>query len=93
MLTTVQAFTAEDRILNQTGRDDSIGGFSYLEALGQTRPIIIMDEPQEGMDTELAQKRLATLTPLFVFRYSATHKRIVNRLYRLTPYDATPKDW
>jgi type III restriction enzyme len=88
MLTTVQAFTAEDRILNQTGRDDSIGGFSYLEALGQTRPIIIMDEPQEGMDTELAQKRLNTLTPLFVFRYSATHKRIINRLYRLTPYDA-----
>jgi type III restriction enzyme len=88
MLTTVQAFTAEDRILNQTGRDDSIGGFSYLEALGQTRPIIIMDEPQEGMDTELAQKRLATLTPLFVFRYSATHKRLINRLYRLTPYDA-----
>jgi type III restriction enzyme len=88
MLTTVQAFTAEDRILNQTGRDDSIGGFSYLEALGQTRPIIIMDEPQEGMDTELAQKRLTTLTPLFVFRYSATHKRIINRLYRLTPYDA-----
>jgi type III restriction enzyme len=88
MLTTVQAFTAEDRILNQTGRDDSIGGFTYLEALGQTRPIIIMDEPQEGMDTDLAQKRLSTLTPLFVFRYSATHKRIINRLYRLTPYDA-----
>lgn len=88
MLTTVQAFTAEDRILNQPGRDDSIGGFSYLEALGQTRPIIIMDEPQEGMDTDLAQKRLNTLTPLFVFRYSATHKRIINRLYRLTPYDA-----
>jgi len=52
MLTTIQAFTAEDRILNQTRRDDSIDGLSYLEALGNTRPVIIMDEPQEGMDTD-----------------------------------------
>lgn len=88
MLTTIQAFTAEDRILNQTKRDDSIDGLSYLEALGDTHPVIIMDEPQEGMDTELAQKRLATLKPLYVFRYSATHKRVINRLYRLTPADA-----
>lgn len=88
MLTTIQAFTAEDRILNQNKRDDSIDGMSYLEALGNTRPVIIMDEPQEGMDTELAQKRLATLKPLFIFRYSATHKHLINRLYRLTPADA-----
>jgi len=88
MLTTIQAFTAEERILNQTERDDSIDGMSYLKALGSTRPIIIMDEPQEGMDTELAQKRLATLNPLYIFRYSATHKRVINRLYRLTPADA-----
>ncbi len=88
MLTTIQAFTAEDRILNQTERDDSVDGMSYLEALGNTRPVVIMDEPQEGMDTELAQKRLKTLNPLFVFRYSATHKRVFNRLYRLTPADA-----
>lgn len=91
MITTIQAFTAEERILNQKTRDDSIDGLSYLEALGETRPVIIMDEPQEGMDTELAQQRLATLNPLFIFRYSATHKRMINRLYRLTPakaYDA-----
>jgi len=88
LLTTIQAFTAEERILNQQGRDDGYSGKSYLQALGETRPIVVMDEPQEGMDTELAQARLATLQPLFVFRYSATHKRLVNRLYRLTPADA-----
>lgn len=88
LLTTIQAFTAEDRILNQQGRDDGFSGKSYLEALGEVHPIIVMDEPQEGMDTELAQARLATLQPLFVLRYSATHKRLVNRLYRLTPADA-----
>ena len=85
MITTTQAFTAEDRILNQENRDDSIDGQSYLSALGKTQPIIIMDEPQEGMDTEIAQSRLTTLSPLFVFRFSATHKRIINRIYRLTP--------
>lgn len=88
MLTTIQAFAAEDRILNQKNRDDNIGGMSYLEALGETHPFVIMDEPQEGMDTDLAQERLQTLNPLFELRYSATHKRIVNRLYRLTPIDA-----
>lgn len=88
LLTTIQAFTAEDRILNQQGRDDGFFGKSYLEALGEAHPVIVMDEPQEGMDTELAQTRLATLQPLFVFRYSATHKRLVNRLYRLTPAEA-----
>lgn len=88
MLTTVQAFTAEDRILNQQGRDDSLDGASYLQALGKTQPIIIMDEPQEGMDTELAQTRIQTLNPLFVLRYSATHKHVINRLYRLSPQQA-----
>jgi type III restriction enzyme len=88
LLTTIQAFTAEDRILNQQGRDDGFSGKSYLEALGEAHPVIVMDEPQEGMDTDLAQARLTTLQPLFVLRYSATHKRLVNRLYRLTPADA-----
>jgi type III restriction enzyme len=88
MVTTIQSFTAEDRILNQHGRDDSIEGMSYLQALGKTQPIIVMDEPQEGMDTELAKQRLHTLNPLWTLRYSATHKEVKNRLYRLTPFDA-----
>lgn len=88
MITTLQSFTAEDRILNQPGRDDSIEGMSYLEALGKTQPVIVMDEPQEGMDTNLAKQRLTTLNPLWTLRYSATHKEVKNRLYRLTPFDA-----
>lgn len=88
MITTMQSFTADDRILNQQGRDDSIEGMSYLQALGKTQPIIVMDEPQEGMDTDLAKQRLQTLNPLWTLRYSATHKEVKNRLYRLTPFDA-----
>ena len=56
--------------------------------LQNVRPIIIMDEPQEGMDTENMQKRLAAFNPLFKLRYSATHKVPKNVVYQLTPYDA-----
>lgn len=88
MVMTMQSMAAEDRIINQTGRDDSFDGKSYLEALGQSHPILIMDEPQEGMDTETAIARLATLQPLVKLRYSATHKVLRNLLYRLTPFAA-----
>jgi type III restriction enzyme len=88
MVMTIQAFNADDRIINQAGRDDSYNGKTFLEALGYCRPILIMDEPQEGMDTPNAIARIATLNPQFRLRYSATHKVIKNRLYRLTPADA-----
>lgn len=85
---TVQSITADDRIINQQGRDDSFIGMTYLEALGKCQPVVIMDEPQEGMDTEAAISRLATLNPLVKLRYSATHKVVKNLLFRLTPFDA-----
>jgi len=88
MVMTVQSITAEDRIINQAGRDDAFLGMTYLQALGKCQPIIIMDEPQEGMDTDLAIARLQTLNPLVKLRYSATHKITRNLLYRLTPFDA-----
>lgn len=88
MVMTIQSITAEDRIINQQGRDDSFLGMTYLEALGKCQPVIIMDEPQEGMDTEAAIARLATLNPLAKLRYSATHKVVRNLLFRLTPFDA-----
>ncbi len=88
MVMTIQSFNADDRIINQQGRDDSYQGFTFLQALGKCRPVVIMDEPQEGMDTENAVARLGTLNPLVKLRYSATHKIVKNLLYRLTPADA-----
>ena len=58
--------------------------FQYVQ---QTRPIVIMDEPQ-NMETNKAQEAIRTLHPLFVLRYSATHKSNPNLVYRLTPVDA-----
>ena len=88
MVMTIQSISSEDRIINQAGRDDAFLGLTFSEALGKCRPVIIMDEPQEGMDTENAIARLATLNPLVKLRYSATHKVVKNLLYRLTPFDA-----
>ncbi|MCX7570949.1 DEAD/DEAH box helicase family protein [Tumebacillus sp. DT12] len=58
--------------------------FQYVQ---ETRPVVILDEPQ-NMNTEQALAAVRTLHPLAVLRYSATHKRTPNLVYRLTPVDA-----
>ena len=73
MVMTIQSITSDERIINQTGRDDSFMGLTFLQALGRCQPVVLMDEPQEGMDTPNAISRLATLNPLIRLRYSATH--------------------
>lgn len=53
----------------------------------ETRPIIILDEPQ-NMESDKAKEALRSLHPLFVLRYSATHRTSPNPVYRLTPFEA-----
>ena len=88
MIMTTHSFNADDNIINRTDRDDSPDGLSYWQALGKVRPIIIMDEPQEGMDTDNLRPRLNALNPIARLRYSATHKVLRNLIYRLTPFEA-----
>lgn len=88
MVMTLQSFNSDDRILNQAQREDLFSNMPYIEAIARTNPIIIMDEPQEGMDTDNSIERLKTINPLFKIRYSATHKVLKNLIYRLTPYDS-----
>jgi type III restriction enzyme len=88
MVMTTHSFSADDNIINRPDRDDSPDGMSYWEALGKVRPIVIMDEPQEGMDTENLRPRLNALDSVARIRYSATHKTVRNLLYRLSPIDA-----
>ena len=88
MIMTLASFNSEDKILNQAQREDLFNNIPFIEAIGNTRPIIIMDEPQEGMDTENSVKQISKLNPLCKIRYSATHKLVKNLIYRLTPYDS-----
>ncbi|QMU63355.1 MAG: DEAD/DEAH box helicase [Flavobacteriaceae bacterium] len=91
MVMTLASFNSEDKILNQAKREDLFANIPFIEAIGRTNPIIIMDEPQEGMDTTNSVKQIAKLNPLFKIRYSATHKVAKNKTYRLTPYDSYKK--
>lgn len=88
MIMTLASFNSEEKILNQAQREDLFNNIPFIEAIGKTRPVIIMDEPQEGMDTENSVKQISKLNPLVKIRYSATHKIVKNLIYRLTPYDS-----
>ncbi len=46
-----------------------------------------MDEPQ-NMESQLSQSAVGGLDPVFTLRYSATHKKQRNVVYRLDPVDA-----
>ena len=54
----------------------------------KTRPIIILDEPQTKFGTEKNSQAIRSLKPLFVLRYSATHKHFPNLLFKLSPFEA-----
>lgn len=88
MVMTLASFNSEDKILNQAKREDLFANVPFIEAIGRTNPIVVMDEPQEGMDTANSVKQITKLNPLFKLRYSATHKVVKNLIYRLTPYDS-----
>jgi type III restriction enzyme len=62
MIMTTGAFSSDDRILNRTQREDLFNNLPYIDAIAKVRPIIIMDEPQEGMDSDNMTERLRTLT-------------------------------
>lgn len=86
MVINVQAFNADDNIINQ--ERDVNNGAKLIDLIKAIRPVVIMDEPQEGMDSKNMEKRFNQLDPLFKIRYSATHKKPINLVYRLTPYEA-----
>lgn len=88
MVMTLQSFNSEDKILNQAEREDLFANLAYIDAIGATNPFIIMDEPQEGMDTDNSIERIKKLNPIYKLRYSATHKVMRNLIYRLTPFES-----
>jgi type III restriction enzyme len=62
MIMTTAAFASDDRILNRTQREDLFNNLPYIDAIAKVRPIIFMDEPQEGMDSDNMIDRLKTLS-------------------------------
>ena len=67
-----------------------------IDVIGQTRPILIIDEPQSVLGADKKNKTrqgLQQFRPLFSLLYSATHRKddIYNQIYRLDAIDAFNK--
>ena len=69
--------------------DSVVSELKPYEWIQRTRPVVILDEPQ-NMGSERSKEAIRTLRPLFVLRYSATHRADdqPNPVYRLTPVQA-----
>ena len=85
MVMTIDSFNKASNVIRQT--TDRLQGETPIHLVQATRPILILDEPQ-NMVSKLRVKALAALDPLFVLRYSATHRNPYNLIYRLTPHEA-----
>jgi len=85
MVMTIDAFNKASNVIHQS--TDRLLGETPVHFVQASRPILILDEPQ-NMESELRIKALAALDPLFALRYSATHRNPYNLVYRLTPYEA-----
>ena len=86
MIINIDAFRKAENVINQ--QQDKLNGDAAINYIQATRPIVIIDEPQSVDNTQKAKAAIASLAPLCIFRYSATHREKVNLLYRLTPVDA-----
>jgi type III restriction enzyme len=88
LIITIDSFNKDANVIRQKDRDE-MRGIPPLFLLQATRPILILDEPQ-NFKTEAREQALASLNPLFALRYSATHPKgkEFNRVYRLSPYEA-----
>ncbi|MBD3187518.1 hypothetical protein GF325_11855 [Candidatus Bathyarchaeota archaeon] len=58
-----------------------------IKMIQATRPVVILDEPQKMLGTS-SRLGIQMLDPLLVLRYSATHRKVYNLVYRLTPREA-----
>lgn len=79
----IDSFKKDDNVINRINES----GEAPILLISQTNPIVIIDEPQ-NMETELSKQAIEALNPLFVLRYSATHKNPYHKIYSLNPLDA-----
>lgn len=61
-----------------------------MEVIAKTNPILIIDEPQ-SVEGKKTKEGIKEFNPLFILRYSATHKDKYNLIYRLDAIDAYNK--
>jgi len=90
LITTLAAFNKSTNVIYKAS-DSLPGEFLPIEYLSRTRPVVILDEPQ-NYGSEKAKMAIRRLNPLLSLRYSATHKENPNPVYRLSPFEAFKRD-
>ena len=83
--------TIDDAALQQSNviyRDNDRMGGRPIEFIQSTNPIVIIDEPQSVDTTPRSRRAISQLKPVATLRYSATHRRPYNLLYKLGPVEA-----
>ncbi len=85
MVMTIDSFNKAANIMVRAM--DQMQGQTPIHLVQATRPILILDEPQ-NLESAKSRVALASLNPLLALRYSATHRDPYNLVYRLTPYEA-----
>ena len=88
MIINIQAFNARGadnrRIYDEL---DDFQSRKPIDVIASNRPILILDEPQK-MEGDATTQALPKFNPLFILRYSATHRTQHNRIHRLDALDA-----
>ena len=90
LVTTIAAFNKASNVIYKAS-DKLPGELLPIEYLLRTRPVVILDEPQ-NYGSEKAKAAIRRLNPLITLRYSATHKENPNPVYRLSPFEAFRRD-
>jgi len=84
----IQAFNKDT---NKIRTEDEYGQILW-EDIKYIRPIVIIDEPQKIEGGKKAKSKslqaIENVNPLFLLRYSATHKQLYNQVYKLNSYEA-----
>ncbi|MGK2915432.1 MAG: type III restriction-modification system endonuclease [Porticoccaceae bacterium] len=88
MVINVQAFNATGKDARRIYEElDDFQSRKPIDVISANRPILILDEPQK-MEGGKTLDSLVNFKPLFVLRYSATHKTTHNKIHRLDALDA-----
>lgn len=90
MVINTQAFAAKGADARRIHQElDHFGSRRPIDIIAQTKPIIIIDEPQSvGKVGSITLKSMEDFNPLFTLRYSATHAEEYNKIFRLDALDA-----
>jgi type III restriction enzyme len=88
MIINVQAFNARGQDARRIYEElDDFQSRKPIDVIRRNNPILIMDEPQK-MEGAATTESLKHFDPLFILRYSATHRKEHNKIYRLDALDA-----